>query len=234
MGKRIISQARGRGGPTYTVRKRAFIYKIGYPSLEIKGEATLLKLIKSGAHSAPIAKFRIGDEIFYNPAAQGNYEGQKIGLGQDKIENGNIVELKNIPVGTRIFNIEIRPGDGGKMTRTGGSFATVENVVKEKNKVIVLMNHKKQIELNENCKATIGMVAGQGRLTKPLVKAGKKHHLMQVKGKKWHNTSAVKVNAVDHPFGGGRGKRIKSKIAKRNAPAGRRVGHIAPRQTGKR
>ena len=57
---------------------------------------------------------------------------------------------------------------------------------------------------------------------------------MFAKGRKWHRTSAVKVNAIDHPFGSGRGKRIKSKIAKRNSPPGKKVGHIRPKQTGKR
>ena len=56
---------------------------------------------------------------------------------------------------------------------------------------------------------------------------------MKSRNKLWPRTSAVKMNAVDHPFGSGRGKRIKSKIAKRNAPAGARVGHIRPRRTGR-
>jgi large subunit ribosomal protein L2 len=80
----------------------------------------------------------------------------------------------------------------------------------------------------------IGVVSGDGRKIKPLIKAGKSHHINKSKGRKWHRTSAVKVNAIDHPFGGGRGKRIKSKIAKRNAPPGRKVGHIRPKQTGRK
>ncbi len=80
----------------------------------------------------------------------------------------------------------------------------------------------------------MGVVAGDGRLMKPMLKAGKKHYLMLSKGRKWHRTSPVKVNAIDHPFGGGRGKRIKSKIAKRNAPPGKKVGHIRPSRTGKK
>jgi len=67
-----------------------------------------------------------------------------------------------------------------------------------------------------------------------MLKAGKKHHLMKSKGRKWHRTSPIKVNAVDHPFGSGRGKRIKSKIAKRNLPPGKKVGHIRPRRTGRK
>ena len=93
---------------------------------------------------------------------------------------------------------------------------------------------RRKIRLNKNCRAVIGVVAGDGRKLKPLIKAGKQFHRMKAIGRKWHRTSAVKVNAVDHPFGSGRGKRIKSKIAKRNAPPGLKVGHIRPRRTGRK
>ena len=52
-------------------------------------------------------------------------------------------------------------------------------------------------------------------------------------GKVYPRTSAVKFNAVDHPFGSGRGKRIKSKIPKRNVPPGAKVGLLRPRRTGR-
>ena len=59
-------------------------------------------------------------------------------------------------------------------------------------------------------------------------------HMMKARNKLWPRTSAVKMNVVDHPFGSGRGKRIKSKIAKRNAPPGRKVGLLRPRRTGRK
>jgi len=232
MGKRIISQARGKGSFTYRVRKKAFVYKIGYPRMNEKAEGTVIKLISSLAHAAPLAKIKVKDIIFYNSAVQGLFEGQKIEINSETIEPGNIAALKDIGIGTRVFNIEKRPLDGGKMVRTGGGFATVTK--KAEGTVTLLMNHKKEIKLHEDCRVTIGVIAGQGRVVKPIVKAGKQHYIKKSRGKKWHTTSAVKVNAVDHPFGGGRGKRIKSKIAKRNAPPGRRVGHIRPKRTGKR
>jgi large subunit ribosomal protein L2 len=235
MGKRIISQARGRGGPTYRVRKKAFVYKIAYNSKNRDVlTAVVLKLIHSRAHSAPLAKIQIKEtkDMFYNVAAQGLYEGQEIEINTEKIEYGNVVALKHIPLGVRVFNIEKRPSDGGKMVRVGGGYATVNK--KAKGTVTLLMRNKKLVTLNEDCRVTIGEAAGQGRTNKPMVKAGNKFHKMKSKSKLWPRTSAVKVNAVDHPFGGGRGKRIKSKIAKRNAPPGRKVGHIRPKQTGKR
>ena len=97
-----------------------------------------------------------------------------------------------------------------------------------------MMPNKKEIILSGDCRATIGRIAGSGRISKPFVTAGRKFHKMKARNKLWPRTSAVKMNAVDHPFGSGRGKRIKSKIAKRNAPHGKRVGHIRPSRTGRR
>ncbi len=100
--------------------------------------------------------------------------------------------------------------------------------------VKIKMPSKQEKDLDSECRATIGIAAGAGRLDKPILKAGKMHFIKKSKQKLWPRTSAVKMNAVDHPFGCGRGKRKKSKIAKRNAPAGARVGLIRPRRTGKR
>jgi large subunit ribosomal protein L2 len=230
MGKRITQQARGHGSLTFRVRPRAYRFRISYPKLDNKGKAKIIKLLNSPAHSAPLAKVMLNREIFYTPAANGIYEGQEIEIyGQPIV--GNILKLTDIPVGTRIFNIENVPGKGGKYMRCSGCSGSV--LTKDKGRVDIIIGRRK-ISLNGNCRATIGVVAGDGRLLKPLVKAGKKHYMMKGKGRKWHRTSAIKTNAVDHPFGSGRGKRIKSKIAKRNAPPGAKVGHIRPRRTGRK
>jgi len=230
MGKRIIQQARGKGSFTYRVRKKAFRFKVGYPMHE--GEAKIEKIFHSAAHSAPLIKARIEDEVFYNLAFNGAIEGQTILIG-NSISKGNIVVLGKIPVGTRVFNIERNPGDGGKMIRTAGSSAIV-NKRYDHNKIGVLMPNRKEIRLDEKCRVSIGTIAGDGVKQKPFIKAGKKYFKMKARGKLYPRISAVSVNAIDHPFGSGRGKRIKSKIAKRNSPPGRKVGHLRPRRTGKR
>lgn len=230
MGKTIIQQARGHGSFTYRVRRRAYIYEIGYPALNAIGKFKIEKLINSTCHSAPLAKISTNGKQYYIPASQGIYEGQEIEINGVNVAAGNIMALKNLPVETKIFNIEIRPGDGGKIARTSGAYATV--LRKDADGVLLLLSSKREVKLNNECRATIGIAAGQGRMLKPVVKAGKKHHMMKSRNKLWPRTSAVKFNAVDHPFGCGRGKRIKSKIAKRNAPAGAKVGHLRPRRTG--
>jgi len=231
MGKRIISQARGHGSLTYRARKRAFLYKIKYPATE--GEAMVLNIIHSAAHSAPLLKVSIGKEIFYNPAFNGSFVGQKLMVGNAEIKDGNVIMLKNAPVGTRIYNIERHPGDGGKMMRVAGSSALVFKKY-DHNKISVMMPNKKEVMLSGDCRVSIGTIAGEGRVLKPFMTAGAKFFKMKTKNKLWPRTSAIKTNAIDHPFGSGRGKRIKSKIAKRNAPPGAKVGHIRPRRTGRR
>jgi large subunit ribosomal protein L2 len=231
MGKRIISQARGHGSLTYQVRKKAFIYKIKYPMSE--GEAEILDIFHSAAHSAPLAKIKVGNEIFYNPAFNSAFVGQKIKIGGTEANLGNIMMAKDIPAGTSVFNIEANPGDGGKMMRAAGTSALVMKKL-EHNKIMVMMPNKREVTLSGDCRVSIGTIAGEGRILKPFVKAGRMFYKMKARNKLWPRTSAVKMNAIDHPFGSGRGKRIKSKIAKRNAPPGARVGHIRPSRTGRR
>ena len=231
MGKRITQQARGKGSLTFRVKKQAYKYKISYPSLKSEGKAKITKLFNSAAHSAPLIKVMINDERFFSPAVSGIYEGQEIEI-RGAIANGNIAQLKNIPIGTKVSNIELAPGKGGKILRSAGASAMVSG--NDVRGVEIAITNKKKKIFNGDCRATIGVVAGDGRTIKPLIKAGKQHHRMLALGRKWHRTSAVKVNVVDHPFGGGRGKRIKPKIAKRNSPPGKKVGHIRPRRTGKK
>jgi large subunit ribosomal protein L2 len=231
MGKRIIQQARGHGSFTYRVKRKAFKCKLKYPR-ELQEEGIVIKLFNSSGHSAPLAKVKQGKETFCIPAFKEMIEGQKINFEGKEIKKGNILELKNIPVKTHIYCIESRPKDGGKFIKTAGSSAVVNRIIGDK--IMVLMPSKKEKAFNKNCRAVVGTIAGTGRLDKPIIKAGKQHHIKRSKGKLWPRTSAVKMNVIDHPFGSGRGKRIKSKIAKRNAPAGKRVGLIRPRRTGRK
>src|SRR3989338_9059362 len=112
MGKRIIQRARGHVSLTYRGRKGAYRYKIRYPPAS--GEGTVIELLNSPAHSAPLAKIKINEEIFYNPACNGMIEGQKIkicvgesGRGEEGKEgekdegkkDGDIAQLKDLNVG---------------------------------------------------------------------------------------------------------------------------------------
>ncbi|MEI6058496.1 MAG: 50S ribosomal protein L2 [archaeon] len=232
MGKRLIQQARGHGSFSYRVRRRAFNVLPKYILEMQKGdEFEVVKLISSGGHSAPVAKLRNHKtgKIYFNLAANGLYEGLKTTIGG--MTSGDVSMVGDLENGTKIFNLENNPNDGGKLVRSGGNCAIV--IGRRETKVIIRLPSKKEKLFNAKCRATVGETAGQGRLDKPILKAGKKHHIMKTKSKLWPRTSAIKMNAVDHPFGSGRGKRIKSKIAQRNSPPGQKVGLIRPRRTGR-
>lgn len=230
MGKRIIQQRRGRGGHTYKTRARAGRVRPGYFGTLV-GEFECVKLTPSIGHSVPIAKFvnRVGMG-FENFAVDLLYIGQNISFGGNKV--GDVAKLGDLKNGTEIFNIEHNPMDGGKFVRTGGNAAAI--IAKEGDIVKVMMPSKRIKKFGVNCRATIGRAAGGGRVDKPILKAGKKFYIMKKKSKLWPRTSAVKMNAIDHPFGSGRGKRVKSKIAKRNASPGKKVGHLRPSRTGRK
>lgn len=229
MGKRIITQRRGRGTNTYKAKSKSYRYKLQYPR-GLSGEATVKRLFNSSAHTAPLAEIKSSQGNFYIPAFEKMVEGQKINF--NKVENGSILMLKDIPVKTNVYCIESKPGDGGTFIKTGGSCATVTKLIG--GKVVLLMPSKKEKRFNPNCRAIVGVIAGAGRLDKPFMKAGKKFYIKKAKNKLWPRTGAFKMNAIDHPFGSGRGKNPKSKTVKRNAPRGRRVGLIRPKRTGKR
>jgi large subunit ribosomal protein L2 len=231
MGKRIIQQRRGRGGSTYRVRAKASLgAKPGYLK-DLSGEYEVVKLISSPGHSAPISKLiNKNGEVFYNFAANLIYVGQKIKIKGSK--PGDIACLGDLKNGTQVFNVEHKPKDGGKFIRSGGNSGTI--ITKNGNVVTVMFPSKKEKKLDSNCRATIGFTAGDGRLDKPILKAGKKFYIMKSKSKLWPRTSAVAMNAIDHPFGSGRGKRVKSKIAKRNSSPGKKVGHLSPKRTGRK
>jgi large subunit ribosomal protein L2 len=85
-------------------------------------------------------------------------------------------------------------------------------------------------QFNPSSRATIGIVAGGGRIEKPFLKAGKKFHHLRAKGRKYPRVSGNHMNAASHPHGGGSG----TKTVSRNAPPGAKVGLIAARQSGRK
>jgi large subunit ribosomal protein L2 len=231
MGKRIIQRARGKGSLSYRSNPKAYRITVSYPSEQ--GEGEIIKLLNVSCYSAPVVKVLINHHVFYSIAARGVYEGQKIAIGQGAIVAGNILPLKDIPVGTNVFNLETIPGKGPRLARTGGAVAYVTK--KEHGVVYVMLPSKQERAFHPEARSTIGAAAAAGRLEKPILKAGKMVHMTKARGARiYPRTSAVKMNVIDHPFGSGRGKRIKSKIAKRWAPPGRKVGLLRPRHVGGR
>ncbi|MBN2368553.1 50S ribosomal protein L2 [Candidatus Woesearchaeota archaeon] len=233
MGKNLIQQARGKGGPTYRAPSFKYKAKVSYPGTVKEGK--IIDFVKCRGHSSPLAKMSYDNgEESYIIAPEGKRVGDVIQGGEGaQVVHGNILCLKDVPVGTSIFNIESKPGDGGKFVRSGGCFAKV--IAKKDNEITVMLPSKKQKTFNPQCRATIGIIAGSGRKEKPFLKAGNKYHYMKSRNKLYPRVCGISMNAVDHPHGTSRSsKKGHPTIAPRNAPPGRKVGKLRPRRTGKK
>ena len=121
MGKNLIQQARGKGGPRY--RAPSFRYKgqTRYMRQE-KGivSGKIIDLIHCPGHSSPLAEIEYnGKDVVLIQAPEGVRIGDLLEMG-DKVDvkKGNVMPLKNMPEGTAVYNIEASPGDGGKFVRT--------------------------------------------------------------------------------------------------------------------
>jgi len=130
--------------------------------------------------------------------------GMKVGdavLSGDNVDilPGNCLPLKNIPLGTTIHNVELRPGKGGQIARSAGSW--VQLVAREGEYASVKMPSGEIRKINTECLATIGQVGNIDHENVAYGKAGRSRWL----GKRPH-VRGVAMNPVDHPLGGGEGK----------------------------
>lgn len=238
MGKRLIQQARGKGGPTYRSPSFNFRGRVAHKKFtsfkQDPVEGIVIDLIKCPGHSTPLAKIKYDDgEISLLLAPEGLAVGDKITANATEIDLGNTMYLKDIPVGTLLNNIESHPGDGGKFCRASGTNAKL--LSKQAGNVVIQLPSKKKKSFNQLCRASIGLLAGGGRKDKPLLKAGRAYFKNKAKNKLYPKVSGVAQNAVDHPFGKSRSsKKGKPTIAPKNAPPGRKVGKLRPKRTGKR
>ena len=235
MGKRIIQQARGKGGPRYRAPSFRYLGDIKYRPVEDMGIKGVVKdFAKCPGHLCPLAAVEFEDGFrSFMIAPEGIKVGDVINFGGDDIKQGNVLFVKDIPEGTEIFNIETIPGDGGKFCRTSGTNAKV--VSKTDDHALILLPSKKKKKFNLACRATIGIIAGGGRTEKPFLKAGNRHYARKARNKLYPLTRASAMNAVDHPFGNKRtSRKAKQKGASKNAPPGKKVGKLWPKRTGKR
>ncbi|MET1100930.1 MAG: 50S ribosomal protein L2 [Pyrodictiaceae archaeon] len=236
MGKRLLVQRMGRGSPTFRNRGWLRVAPARLPPLSsqtLKGR--VVELRHDPGRWMPLAHIVLENGVdFWIPAAEGMYVGQIVEVGPEaKPANGNILPVGNIPEGTQIYNVEIRPGDGGKLARAPGSYAII--LGRSGNKTIIQLPSGKAKEIPNTARAIIGVPAGAGRLEKPLLKAGAAYHKWKVKARKWPRVRGVAMNAVSHPHGGGSHQSPSfPTTVSRNAPPGRKVGHIAARSTGRR
>jgi len=150
------------------------------------------------AHIALI-KYEDGT-LSYILAPQRINVGTKIIAAQDAdIKPGNAMPLKNIPVGTIIHNVEMKPGKGGQLARSAGSY--VQLTGKDSGYALLKLRSGEVRKVPAECMATIGAVSNPDHQNRNIGKAGRNRWL----GKKPH-VRGVAMNPVDHPLGGGEGK----------------------------
>ncbi|HXZ32308.1 MAG TPA: 50S ribosomal protein L2 [Terriglobales bacterium] len=163
--------------------------------------ASVISIEYDPNRSARIALLAYADgEKRYILQPSGLKVGQKVVSGPEAdILVGNALPLRNIPPGTTIHNLELKPGKGAQMVRSAGGAAQL--VAKEGDYALVKLPSGETRKVDQNCLATIGQVGNVDHENVTIGKAGRSRWL----GKRPHNRG-VSMNPVDHPHGGGEGK----------------------------
>ena len=164
-------------------------------------EATVIGIEYDPNRSANIALIQYEDgEKAYILAPQGLTDGDKVISGETAdIKVGNCMPIDSIPVGTLIHNIELNPGQGGKLVRTAGQSAQL--MAKEGKYATVRLPSGEMRKVLVKCRATIGVIGNADHENVKIGKAGRKRHM----GWRPEVRGSV-MNPVDHPHGGGEGK----------------------------
>jgi large subunit ribosomal protein L2 len=208
--KSLLETKKSTGGRNssghLTMRYRGGGHKKKYRVIDFKRnkhgvEATVKSIEYDPNRTAFIALVEYTDgEKRYIIAPQGLTVGMNIISGPEVApEIGNSLVMKNMPLGTMVHNIEMQPGQGGKLARSAGSSAQLTN--KEEKYAILKMPSGELRKILINCWATVGVVSNSDHFLESMGKAGRNRW----KGIKPRNRG-VAMNPVDHPMGGGEGK----------------------------
>lgn len=208
--KSLLEPKKSTGGRNssgkMTVRYRGGGHKQMYRIIDFKrandGMPATVKTIEYDPNrSARIALLFYADgEKRYIIAPNGLEVGMTIMSGAEAApEVGNALPLQNIPVGTVVHNIELRPGQGAALVRSAGAFAQLTS--REGNYAIIKLPSGETRKILATCKATVGVVGNSDHALESSGKAGRSRWL----GRRPRNRGVV-MNPVDHPMGGGEGR----------------------------
>jgi large subunit ribosomal protein L8e len=245
MGRVIRAQRKGAGSvfKAHTKHRKgaAALRPVDYAERHGYIKGIVRDIIHDPGRGAPLAKvvfrdpyrFRLKTETFI--ASEGMYTGQFIYCGKKAtLQIGNILPVGAMPEGTIVCCLEEKTGDRGKIARASGNYATVigHNPDTKKSRVKLPSGAKKVVPSTN--RAIVGIVAGGGRIDKPMLKAGRAYHKYKVKRNSWPKVRGVAMNPVEHPHGGGNHQHIgKASTVRRDCSAGKKVGLIAARRTGR-
>jgi len=204
--KRIISKRSGRSGGKITVRhqggrQKRFLRSIDFErdKIDVWGKVETIEYDPNRSANIALVLYEDGERR-YILAPNGLTIGKKIVSGNKvSVEVGNALPLGNIPIGTGIHNLEVRPGKGGQMVKSAGSVATVQG--KEGNFVLIKLPSGEVRRFNPKAYATVGQVGRIEAKTEKVGSAGRKRH-MGVRP----TVRGVAMHPKAHPHGGGEGR----------------------------
>ena len=244
MGRVIRAQRKGAGGifkshskhrkGAAKLRSLDFAERHGY----IKG--LVKEIIHDPGRGAPLARVQFRDPYKYKlrtetfVAAEGMYTGQFIYCGKKAtLTVGNVIPVGQMPEGTIVCNVEEKLGDRGALARASGNYATIIGHNHDEGKTRIKLPSGAKKVVSCDARAMIGLIAGGGRIDKPILKAGRAYFKHRAKRNSWPKTRGVAMNPVDHPHGGGNHQHIghASTVSRFSSP-GQKVGLIAARRTG--
>jgi len=208
--KALTEGLRQKGGRNntgrVTVRWRGGGHKRRYRVVDFKRQkddmpATVERLEYDPNRTAFLALVKYGDgELAYILAPQRLKAGDQVISGERvDVKPGNAMPLKSIPVGTIVHNVEMKPGKGGQMARSAGTY--VQLVGRDAGNALLRLGSGEVRMVLADCRATIGAVSNPDQQNINIGKAGRNRWL----GKK-PSVRGVAMNPIDHPHGGGEGR----------------------------
>jgi len=198
------------------------------------------EIIHDPGRGAPLArvtfrnayKYKLDKELMV--AVEGLYAGQFVYSGKGaQLAIGNTLPVGKMPDGTVCCMVEDKYADRGTLGRASGTACIVVGHSEDGSKTMVKLPSGARKRLVSGSRGIVGVVAGGGRLEKPVLKAGNNFHKFKRKRNNWPRVRGVAMNPVEHPHGGGNHQHVgHPTTTARNAPPGQKVGLIAARRTG--
>jgi large subunit ribosomal protein L2 len=208
--KELTQGLRGKGGRNntgrVTLRWRGGGHKQRYRIVDFKRQkddmaATVERLEYDPNRTAFIALLKYEDgALAYILAPQRLKAGDQVVSGERvDVKPGNAMPLKNIPVGTIVHNVEMKPGKGGQIARSAGTY--VQLVGRDAGYALLRLSSGEVRMVRADCRATIGAVSNPDQQNIDIGKAGRNRWL----GRR-PSVRGVAMNPIDHPHGGGEGR----------------------------
>eukprot|EP01029_Cantina_marsupialis_P001692 TRINITY_DN115036_c8_g1_i1.p1 TRINITY_DN115036_c8_g1~~TRINITY_DN115036_c8_g1_i1.p1 ORF type:complete len:257 (-),score=53.33 TRINITY_DN115036_c8_g1_i1:112-882(-) len=245
MGRVIRSQRKGRQGGVFKshTHKRqgaAKLRVLDYAEKHGFIKGVVRDIVHDSGRGAPLAKvefrnaYKFGKTTELMVCAEGTYTGQFIFCGKKaNMTVGNVLPLRSLPEGTIVCNVESKTGDRGVLAKTSGNYCTIIAHNDETGKTRIRLPSGSKKIISSECRCMVGMVAGGGRMDKPMLKAGRAYHKYKAKRNEWPKVRGVAMNPVEHPHGGGNHQHIgHASTVRHDCCSGQKVGLIGARRTG--